>query len=582
MTKRVLMAKLGLALAGPILMLGMAEALLRSIGAGYPSSFLLTTDIQGQPYWINNPFYGYRFFHPELARNPAPISVTRDKPDSLIRVVVLGESAAQGDPMLEYGMPRMLEKMLNQMAGTSRYEVINAAMTAINSHVIVDIASDIVKLKPDIAVIYMGNNEVVGPYGPGTVFTSLPAATMLTSLRVQMSRLALFQVKHIFSGLPEKQWSGLDMFSGIHFTHDDPALEPMYTSFAQNLKSIEEILRKHGVRTIFSTVAVNLADCPPFGQEHHDAATAYQAGQRFYAEGEYEKASTAFKHARDLDTKRFRADRRINHTIRHFSERRKLEFVDMEQIFDRTSDDGRPPGAQLFLDHVHFTFEGTWHVARQFAAAIMNSSVDAVPSQEECRRLMFFTAWAERQQALLMRERRQRPPLNSQSGNETYIGMLINSIRDCSLKISRSSPAEMEEEYHRLKQVAPNDYFIPFHWGAILMESGRSLEAVPILTNALSRLPMHFEARILPALALCQTGNPEAGARMMVGHSPRHGYYLSEYAGHVIRTLEKTGYPSEARRFKAEVLKQAPRFPLCSEFVLAKTQRADIKKAPPN
>ena len=43
-------------------------------------------------------------------------------------------------------------------------------MTAINSHVAVEIARDCAAHQPDLFVVYMGNNEVVGPFGPATVF----------------------------------------------------------------------------------------------------------------------------------------------------------------------------------------------------------------------------------------------------------------------------------------------------------------------------------------------------------------------------------------------------------------------------
>ena len=49
-----------------------------------------------------------------------------------------------------------------------RFDFINACMTSVNSHVLADIVPEIIAQKPDVAVLYMGNNEVVGPYGPGT------------------------------------------------------------------------------------------------------------------------------------------------------------------------------------------------------------------------------------------------------------------------------------------------------------------------------------------------------------------------------------------------------------------------------
>ena len=41
-----------------------------------------------------------------------------------------------------------------------------------NSHVLLPMAEDLAKLQPDLFIIYAGNNEVVGPYGSGTVLTA--------------------------------------------------------------------------------------------------------------------------------------------------------------------------------------------------------------------------------------------------------------------------------------------------------------------------------------------------------------------------------------------------------------------------
>jgi len=183
--------RLALAVCVPLCALGLLEWGLRRGGAGYPTAFLVPVEIDGTPHLANNPFYGYRFFDPRLARNPAPIRIASTAPTGIVRVAVLGESAAQGDPLLEYGLPRTLEKLLNAQPDGPRYEVINAAMTAINSHVLVDIARALAVARPDIVVLYIGNNEVIGPYGPGTVFTAWPGATALTPLRVCLTRLRI-------------------------------------------------------------------------------------------------------------------------------------------------------------------------------------------------------------------------------------------------------------------------------------------------------------------------------------------------------------------------------------------------------
>ena len=87
-----------------------------------------------------------------------------------MRIFVFGESAAEGDPQPVFGLPRMLQAMLSLRYPGVRFEVVNAAMTAINSYAVLPIARDCANADGDIWVIYMGNNEVVGPFGPGTVF----------------------------------------------------------------------------------------------------------------------------------------------------------------------------------------------------------------------------------------------------------------------------------------------------------------------------------------------------------------------------------------------------------------------------
>jgi hypothetical protein len=51
--------------------------------------------------------------------------------------------------------------------------VVNAAVTAINSHVVRPIVHDLTRREADLFIVYTGNNEVVGPFGAGTVFSPL-------------------------------------------------------------------------------------------------------------------------------------------------------------------------------------------------------------------------------------------------------------------------------------------------------------------------------------------------------------------------------------------------------------------------
>ena len=72
--------------------------------------------------------------------------------------------------------------MEERCSGT-KFEVINTGMTAINSHAILAIARDCVPFNGDIWIIYMGNNEVIGPFGAGSVLGPKAPPLPPTSVR---------------------------------------------------------------------------------------------------------------------------------------------------------------------------------------------------------------------------------------------------------------------------------------------------------------------------------------------------------------------------------------------------------------
>ena len=500
-------------------------------------------------------------------------------------------------------MPRLLEKILGHLEPDRPVEVVNAAMTAISSAVIVDIARDLQALRPDVVVVYMGNNEVIGPYGPGTVFTAWPGAVRLAALRARLTRLRLAQLLRRPRRPGARSWEGLDLFAHIHFPENDPRLEPMYDAFRRNLESILLAGRRSGARVLLATVAVNLADCPPFGseepdilppadrdawtaafqsgrtaQERGDAAAAreaflvaqglfdrhagliYHLAQAEEALGRPEAAQTLFQRARDLDTRRFRTDSRLNRLIRDVAREQGVELVDAEAAFDEAARGA--PGEEFFLDHVHFTFAGTRLLAGRLAAAIQGPDAPAVPDENTCRRLMFFTPWAERQQAAAMADRRRRPPFRDQPGNTRQLARLYTTEARCTALIARTPLDTVEREYRELAASSPRDFFVPFQWGSILAANGRWAEAAPLLTQALKQVPFHFEARVLPALALAHAGQPEEAAGVVTGPPGPCGRYLAENALAVMRGLEADGLVENARRFRAELLRRTPRFPL--------------------
>ncbi|HZM06028.1 MAG TPA: hypothetical protein VFC44_23760, partial [Candidatus Saccharimonadales bacterium] len=132
-----------IALVGePLLFLVLLDLGLRLAGFGYPTAFLLKSSNHGEKTFVQNDQFGWRFFGPRAAREPDATSIPREKPPDTIRIFVFGESAAYGDPQPRFGLPRMLEAMLSLRHPDKKFEVVNAAMTGINSHVILPLARD--------------------------------------------------------------------------------------------------------------------------------------------------------------------------------------------------------------------------------------------------------------------------------------------------------------------------------------------------------------------------------------------------------------------------------------------------------
>jgi hypothetical protein len=105
--------------------------------------------------------------------------------------------------------------MLRERFPSLRFEVINTGITAVNSHVLLPAIRDLAQREGDLFVLYMGNNEVVGPYGAGTTLTrpgmSLPlirAGILLNSTRLGQLIAAALRP----SETDPWAWRGMEMF----------------------------------------------------------------------------------------------------------------------------------------------------------------------------------------------------------------------------------------------------------------------------------------------------------------------------------------------------------------------------------
>lgn len=411
----------------PVLFFLLLEATLRICGYGHPNAFFLKTTVNGQRAWIQNDRFAERFLGREMARQPFPLAIPEVRLPNTIRIFVFGESAAFGDPQPEFGLPRMLEALLDTRFHGAQFEVVNAAMTAINSHAILPIAHDSPAQPGDIWVLYMGNNEVVGPYGAGTVFglKAPKLALIRCSLALKATRTGQLLERLIaaFDKRPasKKAWTGMQMFLSSQVRQDDSKMQRVYANFQRNLDEILAEGRRKGAKIVVSTVGSSLTDCAPFASLHRanlsdsdlanwerlyqNGIQAQQAGraaeaveqfrqaaqiddtfaelhfrwgQSCVALGQQDEALQQFIRARDLDTLRFRCDTRLNEIIRKSVSNREadgIQFVDAETILKPQSSNtlGLASGpTNYFYEHVHLTFEGNYRLGLSLAEQVAN------------------------------------------------------------------------------------------------------------------------------------------------------------------------------------------------------------------
>jgi tetratricopeptide (TPR) repeat protein len=534
----------------PLLALALLELLLRLVGFGYPTSFLLPSSNDGHKTFVQNNQFGWRFFGKRRSRTPNPISILQEKPRDTVRIFVFGESAAFGDPQPAFGLSRVLQATLSLRRPEMKFEVVNTAMTAINSHVILPIARDCARAGGDIWVIYMGNNEVVGPFGAGTVFgpQAPPDRLIRMSLALKATRLGQLidagREKWQTRAADNSAWGGMSMFLDQQVSAGDSRMANVYRNFEKNLDDIIAAGHDSGAGVVVSTVAVNLKDCAPFASAHRaglsgldaqkcdelrnlgiqaqaagrvsEAALQFQAaaqlddgsadlqfrlGRCLLELGDISGAQRALSAARDLDTLRFRCDSRLNGLIRKATVGRDgqgILLADAEDAFAAASPDG-VPGWDLFYEHVHLTFEGNCLLARTLAGQIEKllpqggSAPHPWPTTGECSRRLGRTA-RDLQPALAeILARLTAPPFITQINHNEQIEHLTAEAR----QLTSANDAQNMDNALRVAQAAiaasPDDAQLYEQLATMEETVGRQGEAETAARRAVALLPSSEE-----------------------------------------------------------------------------------------
>ena len=509
-------------------MLAALELGLRIAGTGYPTSFFVEHPTK-PGYLVDNYKFAWRFFPKGLARAPRPIVVQAKKPKDLYRICVFGGSAAMGDPEPAYGMPRVIETLLQHRYPEKEFEVINCAVTAINSHVVRDIARDCKRLNADAWVIYLGNNEVHGPFGAGTVFGRSDRSLWMNRLGLGFKRTKIGQLLTSNSGAKgaPKNWGGMQMFLDQTVSLSDPRLAKVHSDFKVNLTTIVE---SAGSKThvVLGTVATNLKDFPPFvsaqvelpannkeawnghlsrgvdlvkSRQYWAALVEFEAAEKLAAARSAElryrmgqccwqlradpvqarKAKAHFELARDLDTLRFRADTIINQTIREVAKTTNATLVDSEFVL---VEETGLVGDESMHEHVHMNFAGNYKLGKAFAEKLATHfELEGEPIQDEATRWMTekecanelgLSPFHARLTLVDVRGRLNSPPFSEQMGHAERDTSLQRQMQLLASRMTPELGQQTIDQYTQLIAKRPNDWLLRQQFALLLDSVGPS------------------------------------------------------------------------------------------------------------
>src|SRR5690606_37401827 len=89
-----------------------------------------------------------------------------------------------------------------------KIEMVNTAITAINSFTLLDYTDQILKYKPDAVLIYAGHNEFYGAFGIGSNET-MSRNRDLTQLHITLMDYKIYQLlRNVIAGISQKIASG--------------------------------------------------------------------------------------------------------------------------------------------------------------------------------------------------------------------------------------------------------------------------------------------------------------------------------------------------------------------------------------
>ena len=374
----------------PLIILLLLEGGLRLIPYGDNLKLFIPNPIEGyEEYMIVNPGAGKKYFQKLEYTAPPNDIFLREKPEETFRFFVMGSSTVVGFPYEENLMfSRILHKRLQDAFPGKHIEMVNTAITAINSFTLRDYTKEILKYKPDAVLIYAGHNEFYGAFGIGSN-ENMSKSPGLTRLHLWFMDFRFYQLfRNITSSTLGKIASGNS--KQVHGTlmkrivgdrdipYDSDNYHLAMSRYRQNMGELILQFSEKQIPVFLSEVISNVKDIAPLSyqstEKENEAMKAFRTAEANYEKGDYHSAKELYNKARDLDGVRFRASGEVNQIIEALSLKYDTHLVPMLQAFENNSPHGII-GSNLLTEHVHPNISGCFLMANTFFSKIVESGI---------------------------------------------------------------------------------------------------------------------------------------------------------------------------------------------------------------
>jgi tetratricopeptide (TPR) repeat protein len=606
--------RLLLALGIPLVFLAGLEGGLRIAGFGRASTFLIPDAKPG--YLRTNPDFASLFLPGNFDLRPLNFRITAHKAPNTVRIVVLGESAAQGVPVPSFAFAPQLRAQLRARYPGREFEVINTGIVAINSHVVYQVAREMARYEPDLFLVYAGNNEVVGPYGPGCAYLSQmpPLWVIRASVFVRSTRtgqlLGSLAAKLARGVHRPAEWGGMSMFVDNAVRGDDPRLAAVYANFGANLRGIVDAASGAGAKTVLCTVVGNLKDCPPFlslhrpGLSQQDLAAwtaAFDSGRLAWRLGDAALARTRLTEAQGLDPQyaetlymlgaidlksgdeaaarghfiealhwdalRFRPDPEIGRVIRQVARERAgaVTLLDAAEALGSDPASSQPlSGREILFEHVHFDWGGNYRLGMMMARACGLALYGQAPGDTgwldnaACARALAYTAHERLPMLLRIDVLVRKPPFTNQL---THVGDEARMAREIEAASGEArSPEALSEAASAATEALAGDPDNPALAGileGIRQDQGDLGAALALARRAGEHLPGDYALAADEASLLVRLGRYDEAQRILT-ESSRTGADLDLLAPVFVQLWTQTRRFGEGLAYLGNALQRRP------------------------